>query len=332
MKIVFSAVLALLMLLSVISLAGCGKAETLKFGMGIYSYTEEATNADGDTNGEGEAIHTAAAVLLNADGKIVKCVIDTADITVAYTSEGKAVASEEFKTKYELGSDYGMVAYGGAAKEWYEQVDAFVSVVEGKTIDEVKALVADGGKGTEDVITAGCTIGITDFISALENAVKNATDSDATADDTLKLGVVSAAETKDATEEADGSNEVSTTVVAAVLKDSKVVASSTDVVSAEFTFNAKGESTVAESGALTTKKQAGANYGMASYGTDLNGDGTVKEWNEQAAAFDEALKGKTADEISALAVDTGYGVESLQTAGCTINVNDMVKAAVKAAK
>lgn len=71
---------------------------------------------------------------------------------------------------------------------------------------------------------------------------------------------------------------------------------------------------------------------MASYGTDLNGDGTVKEWNEQAAAFDEALKGKTADEISALAVDTGYGVESLQTAGCTINVNDMVKAAVKAAK
>ncbi|MEE1054262.1 MAG: hypothetical protein U0L36_00300, partial [Acutalibacteraceae bacterium] len=259
-------------------------------------------------------------------------VIDTADVTVAYTSEGKAVASEEFKTKYELGSDYGMVAYGGAAKEWYEQVDAFVSVVEGKTIDEVKALVADGGKGTEDVITAGCTIGITDFIPALENAVKNATDSDATADDTLKLGVVSAAETKDATEEADGSNEVSTTVVAAVLKDSKVVASSTDVVSAEFTFNAKGESTVAESGALTTKKQAGANYGMASYGTDLNGDGTVKEWNEQAAAFDEALKGKTADEISALAVDTGYGVESLQTAGCTINVNDMVKAAVKAAK
>ena len=332
MKKVFSAVLSLLMLLSVISLAGCGKAETLKFGMGIYSYTEEATNADGDTNGEGEAIHTVAAVLLSADGKIVKCVIDTADVTVAYTSEGKAVASEEFKTKYELGSDYGMVAYGGAAKEWYEQVDAFVSVVEGKTIDEVKALVADGGKGTEDVITAGCTIGITDFIPALENAVKNATDSDATADDTLKLGVVSAAETKDATEEADGSNEVSTTVVAAVLKDSKVVASSTDAVSAEFTFNAKGESTVAESGALTTKKQAGANYGMASYGTDLNGDGTVKEWNEQAAAFDEALKGKTADEISALAVDTGYGVESLQTAGCTINVNDMVKAAVKAAK
>lgn len=332
MKKVFSAVLSVLMLLSVVSLAGCGKAKTLKFGMGIYSYTEDATNADGDTNGEGEAVHTAAAVLLNADGKIVKCVIDSADVTAAYTSEGKAVAAAEFKTKYELGSDYGMVAYGGAKKEWYEQVDAFVSVAEGKTIDEVKALVADGGKGTEDVITAGCTIGVSDFVSALENAVKNAVESDATADDTLNLGIVSAAEAKDATEDADGSNEVSTTVVAAVVKDSKVVVSYSDVVSANFTFNTKGESTAAESGVITTKRQAGANYGMAQYGTDLNGDGTVKEWNEQAAAFDEALKGKTADEISALAVDSGYGVESLQTAGCTINVSDMVKAAVKAVK
>ena len=71
---------------------------------------------------------------------------------------------------------------------------------------------------------------------------------------------------------------------------------------------------------------------MASYGKDLNGDGTVKEWFEQAAAFDAACKGKTAAEISALAVETGYGVEDLQTAGCTINVSNMIKAAVKAAK
>mgnify|MGYP003297401072 FL=1 len=71
---------------------------------------------------------------------------------------------------------------------------------------------------------------------------------------------------------------------------------------------------------------------MAAYGTDLNGDGTVKEWYAQAEAFDTACVGKTADEISALAADKGYGVEALQTAGCTINIADMVKAAVKAAK
>ena len=90
--------------------------------------------------------------------------------------------------------------------------------------------------------------------------------------------------------------------------------------------------TTAEKGAaIGTKKDAGANYGMAQYGQDLNGDGTVKEWFEQADAFNAACIGKTASELSALAVETGYGATDLQTAGCTIHIGDMVKAAVKAA-
>ena len=84
--------------------------------------------------------------------------------------------------------------------------------------------------------------------------------------------------------------------------------------------------------ALTSKKELGTNYGMAAYGQsqDKNGDGVVKEWNEQAAAFDAALIGKNATEIAALE-NAGYGVESLQTAGCTIAISNMVQAAVKAA-
>ena len=70
---------------------------------------------------------------------------------------------------------------------------------------------------------------------------------------------------------------------------------------------------------------------MSVYGTDLNGDGTVKEWYEQADAFDAACAGLDKDGIAALAIETGYGAETLQTAGCTIHVSDMVKAAVKAA-
>jgi hypothetical protein len=42
-------------------------------------------------------------------------------------------------------------------------------------------------------------------------------------------------------------------------------------------------------------------------------------------------KGKTADEIAALVAE-GYGVESVQTAGCTIAISDLVAAAVKAVK
>jgi hypothetical protein len=69
---------------------------------------------------------------------------------------------------------------------------------------------------------------------------------------------------------------------------------------------------------------------MSKYGQDLNNDGQVKEWFEQAKVFDDALVSLDKAGVTALAVSTGYGVKSLQTAGCTINISDMVKAAVKA--
>ena len=342
MKKIISLALSFLMLFSVMSLAGCGSdskgdssadnSKKLKFGMGIYNVIADATNAEGDTNGKAEADHTVAAVLLDGD-KIVNCVIDTAAVTAEYTSGGKAVTATEFKTKYEMGDNYGMKAYGGAKKEWYEQVDAFVGVVKGKTIDEVKALVAEGGKGNPDVVGAGCTIAISDFIYALEKAVKNAKESDASADATLKLGIVStqadATEAKDGT---DGVNEIDTTVSAVALKDSKVKAIITDSVAVSFAFDTKGASKTDKTAAISTKREAGDIYGMKAYGKDLNSDGVVKEWYEQADEFDKSCVGKSGEEIAKLAIDTGYGNADLQKAGCTINVNDMVKAAVKAAK
>lgn len=335
MKKFLSILLAALTLLTVIAMTGCGAAKTLKFGMGVYTYYAEGANADGETNGKGEAVTTVAAVLVDADGKIVKCVIDTADNKVEWTSDGKAVAAGEFKTKYELGANYGMAAYGadvngdGVVLEWFEQIDAFCKTVEGKTIDEVKAMVVNGYQGNDEVMAAGCTIGIADYVKALEKAVANVADSNATANDTLKLGVVSSFKGSDATEEAQGAAEVDVTVVAAAVANGKVSAMATDAVQTKCTFDAAGAATYA-AGEITTKNELGTNYGMSAYGADLNGDGVVKEWNEQAAAFSAECVGKTASEISALVVD-GYGVESLQTAGCTVGISDMVKAAVKAA-
>ena len=338
MKKIISLVLVAVMALSLVALAGCGdkKEESggdkaLKLGMGVYSTLNKAISAEGETQGTGAATVTVAGVLMDGD-KIVKCVIDVADNTVNFTSDGKAVKPAEFKTKYEQGDSYGMKAYGGAKKEWYEQADAFVSMVEGKTYEEVKALVGAENKGNDDVISAGCTIKISDFIFAIENAVKNVKDSKAVKDNTLKIGMISTATTKDASEEAKGSVgfDVSIAVVASD-KDGKVTAADSDVVSASFEFDTKGE-TSKDTAKVTSKKEAGANYGMASYGQDLNGDGTVKEWFEQADILDEKIIGKKADEITALAADTGYGVDDVQKAGCTINIGDMVKAAVKACK
>ncbi|MBQ6892772.1 MAG: hypothetical protein IJN48_01070 [Clostridia bacterium] len=339
MKKILSIFLVVLMALA--TFASCGgetEAAKVNFGMGVYTYYGEVSSADGDTNGAGEVVATVAAVLVDTDGKIVKCDIDSADVSVNYTSAGVALADGEFKTKAELGADYGMAAYGtdlngdGKVLEWNEQIDALEGIIVGKTIDEVKALVVDGYYGTEEVQTAGCTIGVSDYIMAVEKAVANAAASEATAEDTLKVGVVTVADATDATADAAGSIEIEITVAAAATAGGKVTACATDVAAANFTFDATGVATTDTTADIVTKLEKGADYGMAAYGTDLNGDGKVLEWNEQAAAFNAACAGKTATEIAALVADGYYAVEDVQTAGCTMGVADMAAAMVKAAQ
>ncbi len=340
MKKIISIALVIVLAISVFAMAGCGN-KPLKFGMGVVASLGEAKNADGDTNGSGNFEVTAVAVLLDADNKIVAIDLDSADTKTAWTSEGKVVATEDFATKYEKGTDYGMAAYGkkhdgseGAVKEWFEQADAFMATATGKTLDEVKAMMGEDTYATGDLAAAGCTISVAGFVNALEKAVANATESAATAENKLNIGMVSSASNKDAVEDAEGSVEVTTTIVAAVIDaDGKVVVSKTDSVSGKNAFDAKGAATADTKAEIKTKVELGADYGMAAYGKKHDGsEGEVKEWFEQAAAFDATLVGKTADDFAALAGKDTYAVGDLATAGCTISVGDMIAAAEKAAK
>ena len=319
----------LLCLLLLVSLISCGKAETLKLGLGTYTETS-VTDATEDANGKAKATTTVAAITVDGDNKIVACVLDSADATVQYTADGKAVANDSFKTKNELGDAYNMKTYGGAKLEWYEQAKAFADLAIGKTLDEVKALVAEGDKGTSDVVSAGCTITVAEFVYAIEDAFKNLADSEATAKDTLKLGVATEQKCTDATEDKAGSSQLETTFFAAAVNaDAKIVAAYSDCLQVKFTFDATGKSTFDTTKALTTKRVAGTNYNMSAYGTDLNGDGVVKEWNEQAAIFDAQCIGKTASEVASLKGDNNYGTAELQNAGCTVLVNGFVAAVAK---
>ena len=325
MKKTLALVMCLALAMSAL-LVGCGekKAATLKFGMGVYASVPAVTDATADKEGSGKLDVTVAAVTVDADGKIVACALDTASNTVNFTTEGKAVAKTEFKTKYELGKDYNMVTYGGAKKEWYEQADAFEAFVAGKTLDEVKALVAEGNKGTQDVINAGCTIMIHEFVGAIEKAYNAAKESNVTAENTLKVTAATEQTCTDATADKDGSNKVSTTFFAAAVDaEGKVVAAASDCVELAFTFTTKGASTLNTSKAVVSKKEAGTDYGMVAYGN------AKKEWFEQAAAFDAACVGKTATEIAALIGNDGKAVADVQAAGCTIYVSGFVKAASK---
>lgn len=328
MKKIISALLLAAVLFSACFMTGCGAGESLKFGVGISSKYTEALSAKEDTPGSVESEHTIAAVTLSKDGKIVDCKIDTVALSPSFTSDGTAITTEDVLSKYEMGDDYKMVEYGKAKYEWYEQADNFCKAVKGKTIDEVKALVAkDGsGKGTDAVISAGCTIVVSEFVLALEKAVKNAVESKATKNDKINVGIVAVqGESRNATKEANGLTEVEATFAATVVdKDGKVVVMSTDALTASATFSTKGivQNDIIDE--ILTKKEQGDDYGMVEFAK------AKLEWYEQAAAFEGVCVGKTADEIIELEI-AGYGNDDVQTAGCTIAIGDMVKATVKAA-
>ena len=328
MKKLICILLSALMLLSVAAFVGCDKTPdeqpALKMGLGVYTSTPTVTDATEEKDGQGNVAITAAVITVDADGKVVACQLDTADLTVKYTAEGKAIASTGFKTKYEQGKDYNMVAYGKAAKEWFEQADAFENFVVGKTLDEIKASVAEGDKGNSDVVAAGCTIKINEFVGAIEKAFASLTDSTATSASALKLGMNVEQSTTDATEEKDGSNQVETTIFAAAVDaNGKVLTAASDCVQVKFTFNQAGASTFDTTKAIASKREQGANYGMVAWG------GAAKEWFEQADAFNSLCVGKTATEIVALCAADNYGTDEVKAAGCTILVTGLTKAAAK---
>ena len=155
--------------------AGTTAAPTYKLGLGVV-VSANATDASTEGNGVGEADVTVAAVIVDGEGKIVKAYIDVMQLALEYTINGEAVANSEFKSKQELGDDYGMknpnyaTEFWGSAKEWYEHAAAFDAACAGKTVAQIVALMAtegaNAGKGVESLYNAGCTIYISDFVAA----------------------------------------------------------------------------------------------------------------------------------------------------------------------
>ncbi len=132
------------------------------------------SKAASDKNGETVLEVTSTALTLK-DGVITSCAIDSVQAKVAFDATGviKTDLSAAVKTKNELGSDYNMVAWGGAIAEWDAQAAAFASYVTGKTPAEVKGIAVDSGtKPTEADLTASVTIAIGGFQALIEKAAK----------------------------------------------------------------------------------------------------------------------------------------------------------------
>ena len=319
-KIVAFLLLACMML----SLAACGSSGTeYKLGMGVSLSTDSSK----ENNAQVDA--TVAAVVTDKDGKIVACRLDVAQSKMDVTG-GAVDAAKTFKTKMELGDDYGMVAYGNAIAEWYDQAKAFESYVVGKTAAEVEGLetvVNDSGHNvsTDEALLAGCTMDITAFKAAVVKACNDEKGATFTsgADFTLGVAAITAAdESTAATDSEDAQVKMYTEYGAAVVdKDGKILAALTDATQPKIAVDKNGQITGADF--KGTKRELGADYGMVAYGN------AVAEWDAQAKAFADYTVGKTAAEVAGLETvvnDSGHNVTTDEAllASCTMDISGMM--------
>lgn len=120
-----------------------------------------------DSKGEGlkpESVLEYAMVAVDADGKIVKALLDNAQ-EKAEVEGGALVAKNIGKTKGELKDAYGMKGASPIEKEWNEQNDALMEALVGKTLAEAYELKAGEGD-----IESSVTIHIDGVQAALKNA------------------------------------------------------------------------------------------------------------------------------------------------------------------
>ena len=313
----------LLLACMMLSLAACGSSGTeYKLGMGVSLSTDSSK----ENNAQVDA--TVAAVVTDKDGKIVACRLDVAQSKMDVTG-GAVDAAKTFKTKMELGDDYGMVAYGNAIAEWYDQAKAFESYVVGKTAAEVEGLetvVNDSGHNvsTDEALLAGCTMDITAFKAAVVKACNDEKGTTFTGKDfTLGVAAITAAdESTAATDSEDAQVKMYTEYAAAVVgKDGKILAALTDATQPKITADKNGQITGSEF--KGTKRELGADYGMVAYGS------AIAEWDAQAKAFADYTVGKTAAEVAGIETtvnDSGHNVTTDETllASCTMDVSGMI--------
>ena len=177
---------------------------------------------------------------------------------------------------------------------------------------------------------------ITDFITAVAKACEDKNAVAFKAGEGFKLGVAAmstAAESTAATADANGSANMYTDYAAAVVgADGKILAALNDATQPKIAISAAG---VVEASYKATKRELESEYGMAGI-IDNDGDGVMKEWFEQSAAFSAFVAGKTAAEVAALETQEANGHqiavdEDLLKAGCSIQITGIKAVVAQAA-
>lgn len=299
---------------------------SVKTGLAVITNVSESANAV-----QAKFDVTLVAVTVDDKGVIEQCIIDGIGTNVTFDATGTITAdmNAPLLSKNELGDNYGMVQYGGAKYEWYQQAAALADYAEGKTVDQLRngAIDETGKAPAGSDLAATATIYLGGYVSAIEAAVNNAKHLGAVAGDTLKLAAIpSIASSASATAEKNGTAQLDVDVTALTVKNSVITSCYIDSVQAKVTFDTTGTITSDISAPIKTKNELGESYGMVSWG------GAKYEWNQQSANFAAYVTGKTVTEVVGIAVSEGKPSDADLSASVTIAIGGFQALIAKAMK
>ncbi len=321
-----AAVVLVVLLVSAL-FAGCGETK-VKTGLAVITAANKSADA-GAKPGLAQIDSTIVAVMVDGD-KIVKCVIEAVQSKINFDASGKLITPMDtmFLTKTELGEGYGMKKASPIGKEWNEQAAALAKYVEGKTVEEIKAIAVDEGKhpSGSDLKTS-VTMSIGGYIAAIEKAVAQAQELGASSSDELGLGIVTNMGHSVNAGEKPGLAEAYSTYVA-ITKDSKgkITSCVIDASQGKVNFDKSGKITSDIKAGIKSKNELGEGYGMKRVSK------IGKEWDEQAVAFAKYVTGKTPGQVADITVDEkGHPTGSDILATVTIAIDDLQAALAKAA-
>ena len=142
---------------------------TAKTGYAISSEIKEDEYNKSETALEIDSV--CAAVLVDADGKIIDVKIDEAQTKPDLKKDNGDVS--DLRTKLEKKEDYGMKSASPIGKEWYEQAAAYEQWCIGKTADEIKGCYGEDMSASDADLKAGCTITISAIADNTAKAINS---------------------------------------------------------------------------------------------------------------------------------------------------------------
>ena len=333
-RVVLSCTLA-----AALALTGCGRGSSSSgsgsgsssMGADSSSSTQTAawrtglgilTEAAGEQR-TGKLTTVAAAVLLDADGKLAGVQLDELEISISADGSGAVTMPSDYRTKRQKGDEYPLAAVSSLKKGWAEQADAFAKYLNGKTPEEIKALKTDDdGKPVDADLLSGCTIAVDTYRDAVLRACEQAETAGAARGDCVVLGIEAenASGSLSTSDDQDVTAQVDITAAALTLdSDGHVTSAIGDMTQPAVTVGADGM--VKAPDEVRSKREMGDDYGMR------KASALGKEWYEHSEGYCSYLKGKTAAEIAHIPTD---GSDADLASLCTISTEALQKAVLRA--